>query len=141
MVCVVVVLLLGVGGWVTANEVRVDTGFDRAHRSLDVTRDHLRLVRADVASVQAGLHEVDGQVDLDSATLSRDTTQLQGLETALADSRRQVSSQTSTISALQVCLDGVQRALNALSVGDQAHAITAFDAVASSCNAAVNADA
>jgi hypothetical protein len=43
-------------------------------------------------------------------------------------------------SDLQLCLAGVEQALNALSVNDQPHAIAALDAVSTSCTVAVAAN-
>ena len=136
----IVAACLGTAAWVGNNEVQVNTAFDRAHRSLDTTTHHRRMVLADLAGVRASLTAVDGQVGLDATTLSQDTTQLQGVETALANARTNVSSQTSVKSDLQLCLAGVEQALNALSVNDQPHAIAALDAVSTSCTVAVAAN-
>ncbi len=141
IVGVVVVALLAGLAWVSVDEVRVDSGFDRAHRSLEEARRSLQGVRTEVATVTMQLRAVDGQVALDSTALSRDTTQLQGLESALVGSERQVSDRTSMVGDLRTCLGGVQQALNALAVGDQGRALGAFDAVTTSCTAAVTADA
>jgi hypothetical protein len=139
-ICVILAAWAAALGFVTSNEVRVDNGFDRAHLSLVATGRHLDLVRADLATVRVDLGAVDGQVGVDAATLSQDRTQLQGVERALAGARTAVSKQTSTMADLRVCLAGVEQALNALSVGDHAHAISALDAVATSCSHAVAAN-
>jgi hypothetical protein len=99
-VAVIVAACLGTAAWVANNEVQVNTAFDRAHRSLDTTTHHRRMVLADLAGVRASLTAVDGQVGLDATTLSQDTMQLQGVETALTNARANVSSQTSLKRAL-----------------------------------------
>jgi hypothetical protein len=137
---VIVAACLGIAAWVANNEAQVNAAFDRAHLSFGTTTHHRRLALANLARVRADLDAVNRQVGLDTTTLSQDTTRLQGVETALANARSNVSSQTSTKSALQVCLAGVEQALNALSVNDQSHAITALDAVSSSCTVAVAAN-
>ena len=44
-----------------------------------------------------------------------------------------MTQQKAQIGSLQTCLGGVERALNALSVGGQDHAIEELQAVTSSC--------
>lgn len=139
-VSVIVAACLGTVAWVANNEVQVNKGLDRAHLSLDATNRRHRLVLSELAGVRTDLDAVNGHVGLDVTTLSQDTTQLQGVKTALTNARANVSNQTSAVGDLQVCLAGVERALNALSVGDQAHAISALDAVATSCTDAVAAN-
>jgi len=123
-------------GFVTDNEIATNTRFDQAHRSLDVTRGHLRLVRSDLATVSADLRAVDRQVGLDTTTLSQDVSQLQGVEAALAGARASVSNQTKAMNDLRICLGGVEQGLNALSVGDRVHAVSALSAVSTNCTAA-----
>ena len=140
VVCIVVAGCLVAAAWLANNEVRVDNGFDRVHRSVDTANHDRRLVLADLAGVRADLDTVDGQVGVDTTTLAQDTTQLQGVESALTGAQADVSTQTSLKQDLQVCLAGVEQALNAISVGDQDHAIAALDAVAASCTSAFSAD-
>jgi len=126
--------------YATVDEVQADNRFDGAHRALDATRHHLKLVVADLTVVRGELQAVDGQIGQETAALTQDTIQLQGLEAALASDRANVTDQTSTTHDLQVCLAGVEQGLNALSVGDQPHALRALSAVSGNCSRAVAAD-
>jgi hypothetical protein len=130
----------GALGYVVGNEVQANTQFDQTHHSLDVTRRHIEATLADLATVRRELDVVKDQVGAASTALAQDTAQLQGVEKALAGAQANVIHQTSTISDLNVCLGGVEQALNALAVADQAHAINALNAVAASCASAVTSD-
>jgi hypothetical protein len=141
LVAVAVVVLASALGYLVGNEVQANTQFDQAHRSLDVTRAHLRGVDADLATVQRQLTDVRGEVTQDSAALAADTAKLNGVKAALANSQANVSRQNSAIGSLNICLGGVEEALNALSLGDQSHGLAALDAVAPSCRSAAAADA
>src|SRR5665213_1386371 len=92
--CTAVIASAVTFGLVTDNEITANTRFDQAHQALDVTRAHLVLVRSSCASASAYLRAVDKQVGLHTATLSEDTSQLQGVEAALSAARAGVSSQT-----------------------------------------------
>jgi stage V sporulation protein SpoVS len=133
-------LFAGALGYLTGNEVQAGTQFDRTHAALDSTRHHVAVTLAALATVRTGLDVVDGQVNQGHVALARDTTQLQGVQTALAGARADVSHQTQGIAELQACLSGVEQALNALAVGDRVRAIDALDAVTASCSAAVATD-
>ena len=141
LIAVLVVALASALGYLVGNEVQSNTQFDQAHRSLDVTRGRIHGVDADLAAVQQQLAGLRGQVTQDSAALAADTAKLNGVKVALANSQANVSRQNSAIGSLYTCLGGVEQALNALSLGDQAHGLAALDAVASSCRAAEAADA
>lgn len=138
---VALAVLAGALGFVVRNEVQTNTEFDQAHHSLDVTRSHLDVAVADLATVRRGLSVVKGQVGVASTTLAQDTAQLQRVQKALASAQANVTHQTSIIGDLNVCLGGVEQALNALAVGDQTHAIDALNTVSASCASAVASDA
>jgi hypothetical protein len=127
-------------GYLTGNEVQANTQFDRAQNSLNVTTHHLDTVLADLRTIRQELDVVNGQVSTDSTALTQDTMQLQGAQKVLANAQAAVANQTSTNGDLQACLGGVEQALNALAVGDQARAISALDATSTSCANAVAAD-
>jgi hypothetical protein len=127
-------------GYVTDNERQANTEFDQTHSALKVTTHRIDTALADLLTVRHELEIVDGQVSADSTALTQDTTQLQGVQKALTTAQATVAHQTSTIGELQACLGGVEQALNALAVGDQAHAIDALDAVSTSCANAVVSD-
>ena len=128
----------GTLGYVTGNEVQANTQFDQTHRILDATRWRLALAAHDLAAVRHDLVVVNGQVAVDSTTLANDTTKLDGASTALANAQVNVSHQTSSTANLHTCLGGVQRALNALALGDPNRAVGALTAVAGSCQSAVS---
>jgi len=132
-------LLVVALGYLTSDEIRADNGFDRAHASLDVTRHHDAQVRSELSAVRSSLREVDGEVDQDQAVLTRDTTELTGVQSSLSIAGATISRQKEDIGDLQSCLSGVEQALNALAVHDQPHAIDALDAVTATCSAAVDA--
>lgn len=125
-------------GYVTGNEVQANTQFDQTHRLLDTTRLRIAGVVHDLAVVRHDLAVVDGQVAVDSTTLANDTTKLDGASTALASAQASVSHQTSSTVNIHTCLGGVQRALNALALGDPNRAVGALTAVAGSCQSAVS---
>jgi hypothetical protein len=133
--CVVAVLAVTLG-YLVGNEIQANTQFDQAHRALDVTRQQITVATIDLTSVQRSLATVDGQVSVDSTTLADDVSKLDGAKSALSTAQADVARQASTETALHTCLGGVEQALNALSVGDQARAINALNAVATSCTSA-----
>jgi hypothetical protein len=122
-------------GLIASDEVATNAELDRTHRSLDITRDHLRAVVANLATVGHQVGALHVQVFLVSKALAADQAALRAAQAQLSDAQTDVSRQTTTITDLQTCLGGVQQALNALSVGDQGRAIAALNSVASSCNA------
>ena len=132
-------LFAGALGYLTGNQVQANSQFDRTHTSLDVTRHHTAVVLGTLASVRHELTAVNGQVEADQVALTRDTNQLASVRTALTGAQVNVDRQTRTIGDLQTCLSGVEQALNALAVGDQARAIAALNGVTASCTAAVDA--
>jgi len=132
-------IFAGALGYVTGNEVQANTQFDQTHRLLETTRLRIAVVAHDLAVVRHDLEIVNGQVAVDSTTLANDTTKLDGARTALADAQATVLQQTSSTVRLHTCLGGVQRALNALALGDPNRAVSALTAVAGSCQSAVSA--
>ena len=81
---------------------------------------------------------IDGEQDLRPLEILGVDTQ--DLETALSSAGATVSSQHATVDDLQVCLTGVEQALNALAVGDQTHALSALQVVSGACNSVSAAD-
>jgi flagellar basal body-associated protein FliL len=124
-------------GIITSNEVQTNTQFDRTNSSLDATRAHIRTVLANLGTVQNELQGVNVQVFLTSKALTQDTADLHLAQTEVANARSDVTRQTTVITDLQTCLGGVQEALNALSVADQAGAIGALNSVTPSCDGVV----
>jgi uncharacterized protein HemX len=124
-------------GVMAGNEVQANSRFDQAHRSLVATRAGTGVVDARLAAARADLATLDGQVSADSAVLAADTSTLDSALVELAESRESVANQSTAIGDLHTCLGGVEKALNALSLNDQAHAVAALQAVATACTAAV----
>ena len=137
---VLVVAVALVVGALVRDQIRADHRYDRSRQSLAVTRHQLVLVQTDLGRVRRDLAAVNGQIGVAGKTLSQDTAQLQGLETALSSAGATVSSQHATVDDLQVCLTGVEQALNALAVGDQTHALSALQVVSGACNSVSAAD-
>jgi chromosome segregation ATPase len=104
---------------------------------LGVTRTHVKAVVAEMSTLRRDLQTVNGRIDQSTTALAQDKTQLRGVEAALSKSQADMARQGSSITDLQNCLGGVEEALNALSVGDQASAVAALNAVSASCNEAV----
>ena len=125
----------------SGNEVQANTRFDRAHRTLDGVRSRTVAVDRDLVTARADLTTLDGQVTQDSAVLATDTSRLDTALVALTESREDDANQSTAITNLQTCLGGVEKALNALSVGDQPSAVAALEAVATPCSSAVTASA
>ncbi len=127
-------------GYLIGNELQANTQFDQTHNSLNLTSHRIDAALAQLRPIRQELGVVNGQVSADSTALAQDTAQLQGVQKVLTNTYATLTNQTSTIGSLQVCLGGVEQALNALAVGDQAHAIDALDTVSSSCANVVAAD-
>src|SRR5665213_624009 len=73
----VVVALVGTAlGLVAGNEVATNTQFDRTHRSLTITQDHIATVVADLATVRTQLDAVNVQVFLVTKALAADEASL-----------------------------------------------------------------
>jgi hypothetical protein len=133
---VVAVLFLGLLACVVGNAVQANHRYDTARRSVLAMQVRLRFVKADLADAVHELEAADGQVASATTALNQEVAELTAARTALSGAQSHVSSQSTTIGALNSCLGGVEQALNALSVNDQHHAITALQAVMTSCQTA-----
>jgi hypothetical protein len=131
---VAIILFGGLLACVIGNEVQATNRFDTAHTSLDATDFGIDLVVSDLTGARHQLGTIDGQVSSATIALTQDAAELKAAQTALANAQSQVAQQTTMISALHVCLGGVEQALTALSVNDRTHAIAALNAVSSSCD-------
>jgi septal ring factor EnvC (AmiA/AmiB activator) len=129
-------LLVAALGYLIADQVQARHQFDRAQASLGVTRHQTATVSTQLAGLRRQLAHLTAQVGDDTTALNQDASQLKGAQSALAAALAHVTQQASHISSLQTCLGGVERALNALSVGKRARAISALRSVSSSCSAA-----
>ena len=123
-------------GYLIHDQVQAHDRFDQARSSLGVTRHQTSTVSSELADLRRDLALVTAQVGSDTTALNQDGSQLKGAQAALAAAQAHVSEQSSQITSLQTCLGGVERALNALSVGRKARALAALQAVSSSCSSA-----
>lgn len=123
-------------GYLIADQEQARDQYGRAHTALGVTRQRTDTVTAQLAEVRHDLSLLENQVGTDTTALSQDAAQLLGAQTSLAAAQAHVTQQASLITSLQTCLVGVEQALNALAVGQQAKAIAALNSVSSSCTAA-----
>jgi hypothetical protein len=133
---VAAVLFASTLGYLIDNQVSEQGRFDRAQRSLITTRHRTAQVSGDLALLRQEVSVLLAQVASGTTTWNQDTAQLKAAQSALAVVREDVSQQSSLIGALHTCLGGVQQALNALAVNNQATAVSALNSVASSCAAA-----
>jgi hypothetical protein len=121
-------------GYLVNDEVHANDQYARSRASLDVARRNIATANAELAVARRKLALVTSQVGSDSTALAQDQSQLQAAQAALAVARTHVSQQTLQIGSLNTCLRGVEKSLNALAVNQQANAIAALSAVATSCS-------
>ncbi len=133
---VVGALFAGALGYLIDDQVRAHDQFEQAQTSLGETRHQTDTVSAQLTELRRNLGLLTTQVGNESTALSQDASQLKAAQAALATDEAHVSQQASQITSLHTCLGGVERALNALSVGKQSRAITALNSVSSTCSAA-----
>ncbi len=130
------VLFAAALGYVVNDAVQADARYDRAHAALGTTQRQSRSVSGELGRLHAALALLSARVASDTAAANQDTNQLKAAQTELSDLEAHVTQQKAQIGSLQTCLGGVERALNALSVGRPDHAIQALQAVTSSCQSA-----
>jgi hypothetical protein len=140
LVIVACVALLGsVIGALLFDATQMNHRYDRSRHVLAVTRGKTDVVSRDLAAARKDLHIVTDQIGSDSTALVQDTSQLQGARSALSAAQAHVIEQAYLLNSLHTCLGGVEQALNALAVGNQAKAADALKWVANPCSAAVSA--
>jgi len=123
-------------GYLVDDQVRAHHQFEQAHTALGVTNHRTSTVSAYLAGLRRDLAVLTVQVGNDSTALNQDASELTGAQAALAAAQAHVSQQKTLIGSLQNCLGGVERALNALSVGKQSRAVAALESVSQSCSTA-----
>jgi len=129
-------LFASVLGYLIDDQVSEHERSDRARTSLVLTRHRTADVVHDLAMLRHDVAVLMAQVGSATTSWGQDAAQLKTAQFALAVVQDDVSQQSSRIGALHTCLGGVQQALNALAVNNQATAISELDSVASSCAAA-----
>jgi septation ring formation regulator EzrA len=130
--------LAAVGGlltYVAGNELQANTQFHRASQSLDHTDGRIDVAVAHLKAVRSDLQFLNTQIDVSQRALSSDTTLLEGIRSALTEAQQGVSEKSLYITNLKTCQTGVEQALNALSVGDDLHAVAALGNVSTPCQA------
>jgi small-conductance mechanosensitive channel len=123
-------------GYLIDDQISEHERFDRAHASLLITRHRTATVVRNLALLRHEVAVLMTQVASGTTTLSQDAAQLKSAQTALAVLQADVSQQSTRIRALHTCLGGVQQALNALAINNQATAVSELNSVSSSCAAA-----
>jgi hypothetical protein len=127
-------------GYVVTDAVQANATYDRAHSALGTTQRQTSSVSGELNQLRAALALLSARVASDSAAAAQDTNQLEAAQAELTALQAHVTEQTALIGSLHACLGGVERALNALSVGTPSRAILALQAVRSSCQSAAGAD-
>ena len=89
-----------------------------------------------LAKLRRELEVLVTQVGSDTTAFDQDAAELKAAQSELAATQVDVTQQTTRITALHACLGGVEQALNALAVGNQASAISELTSVATSCSTA-----
>jgi septal ring factor EnvC (AmiA/AmiB activator) len=120
--------------FIAGNERQANTQFDQA-------RDRIAAAEAELTEVRNNLRFLRVQISVSERALSDDTTLLQGVRAALAQAQTDASNKSSYIVSLKTCQGGVQQAVNALSVGDESHAVAALTAVSTACQSAATSSA
>ncbi len=123
-------------GYLIDDQVQARDQYDQAQSALGVTREQTSTVSADLATLHRNLDLLTAQVGSDTTALNQDASQLKGAQAALAAAQAHVSQQSSQIASLKTCLGGVERALNALSVGRKVRGLAALQSVSASCSSA-----
>lgn len=104
--------------------------------SLSTTRVDLHRAVARLGATRSQLAEVNSQSDAAARTLASVTSELYADQAELARAQTNIVSKGVSISELDTCLSGVERALNQISVGDQSGAATTLSGASASCRAA-----
>lgn len=122
--------------FIAGNERQANTQFDQADHSLVQTRDRIAAAETELTEVRNNLRFLRVQISSSEKAMSADTTLLQGVRAALAQAQQDATDKSSYIVSLKSCQGGVQQAVNALSVGDESHAVAALNAVSTACQSA-----
>lgn len=138
VIAVVTVVLVGLGLWRRSTLIDERT---RARAERGRALHQLHALRQGIvnASTAAGAVEVDNLALRDAtqsliATASALTDQIRGVEQARDDAALNTFVVGGQIGKMRECLDGVTRALNQVSVGDE-HAVGTLNSVQSACRA------
>jgi hypothetical protein len=131
-----VLAVCGVFSLLAGNELQADTQFAQAHDAVLQTTGRIAATEARLTAVRQDLRVLRVQVDASETFLSSDTTLLQAVRGALVQAQSDSAEKTQYIANLKTCEGGIQQALNALSVGDKTHAVSALTGVSVACQSA-----
>jgi septal ring factor EnvC (AmiA/AmiB activator) len=137
-IALVVVLLVAVAALVflLGNERQATTQFEQAHDALVQTKSRIAATEVQLTAVREDLQFLKVQINTSETALSSDSALLQSVRTALVQAQKDAADKSSYIANLKTCQGGVQQALNALSVGDEKHAVSALNGVSTACQSA-----
>jgi hypothetical protein len=116
--------------------VQANRQLTRTDASLASIRSQLRRTTAQVATARSELNTAVAHSVADDATLQTETAQLAADQSQLAKVQADVHAKGVSIGQLDLCLSGVEQALNQIAVGDQPGAATTLNGVSANCKSA-----
>ena len=129
-------VVLAVLVFVLGNDRQAATQYEQAHDALVQAKGQVASTEVELRAVRQDLRFLAAQIDSSKTSLSSDATLLQSVRAALVRAQTNASDKSTYIANLKTCQGGVQQALNALSVGDENHAVTALNGVSTACQSA-----
>jgi hypothetical protein len=108
----------------------------RTDAEVATTRAQLRHALVEAHRAESTLAAVSAQAATAAHVLATETAQLTSVQSQLASTESDVFANGISINDLDVCLSGVERALNQISLDDQNGAAATLDGVAESCRGA-----
>ena len=108
-------------------------GLARADSSLASARTELAVTRAALSGARTGLATVEARSGAAGHALAVVSAQLAGDQARLARAQADQFDQGVSINQLDLCLAGVQKALNQIGLGDRSGAATTVTGVAGDC--------
>jgi type II secretory pathway component PulM len=134
LVAYVVVSILVVTAVVVG--VQANRQLTRTDASLASIRGQLRQTTAQVATARSQLATAVAHSEADEGTLRTETAQLAADQGQLAKVQADVQAKGVSIGQLDLCLSGVEQALNQIAVGDQPGAAATLNGVSANCQGA-----
>jgi hypothetical protein len=113
--------------------VQANRQLTRTDASLAAVRGQLQRTTAQVATARSQLATAAAHSEADQRTLHTESAQLAADQAQLAQAQADVHAKGVSIGQLDLCLSGVEQALNQIAVGDQAGAVTTLHGVAANC--------
>jgi cytoskeletal protein RodZ len=116
--------------------VQANRQLGRTDTSLTSTRAQLQRTTAQVATARSKLAAAVAHSEAAEQTLNAEGAQLATDQAQLAKVQADVHAKGVSIGQLDLCLSGVEQALNQIAVGDQGGAVATLHGVASNCQSA-----